>query len=384
MSVFNFQPDFVVEPHTGIAYINPTTGTQYTAAEFYALDPSKYAINPTTNMPYINPTTGTPYTSEEFITEINKKQDHKLIAKKAFAPPSVTKGPYSNEIISYTGAKIQTNAALKDTVTKDDLKRYVQIKYGEAQDDIIGDNTNRSRNKDTFRINVVRVIKSNESFYSIYVNYSPIYLYTTTTTTTVSDLIKRDYGINITDENYVNTNNPPTLYARHNIGLCLMFNMAYHGSKFVVSKFLKIQDNNFQQIVLLLLEKFCINTKIPITKIACCALNSNNGKYAFYGFSILTGDGVWRNTFPDSEDEWRSTIIPVRDLNADVYIIDGYSEYHKSKDFIIGGSIEDLFARLIKTKSDDETAGGTRKKKRKTKRKIQRSNRRKYRSQKKH
>jgi hypothetical protein len=377
----DFNTNYVINSETGEPYINPSTGYPYSISEFSTLTPSEYEIDSNTNLPKM--------TIERYPMPKNNK-DYTVFSI-LHKPPAVVKGHNTGQIISYTGAKIQTNAALKDTVTKDDLKRYIQIKYGQAQNNIIGDNTNRLRNKDTFRINVTKVEKLSESFYSIYVSDSPIFLYATIDTMTIAQLIRDDYYINITDENYVDTNYPPTLYARDNIGFCLMFNMAYHGSKFVVSKFYKTQDGNFQQTVLSLLEKFCINTKIPITKIACCALNANTrtGKYAFYGFSILTGDGVWRTTFPDHEDEWKSTIIPVIDLNADVYIIDGYSEYSKSKSKIIGGKIEDLFARLIKTKKkseepDDETRGGTRKKKRKTKRKKQRSNRRKHRSQKKH
>jgi hypothetical protein len=165
-----------------------------------------------------------------------------------------------------------------------------------------------------------------------------------------------------------------------------------HGKKNnIVSEIFGFGNNDrFQQDIDNLLTEFSDRTGFFRENIQCCAINLNTYNYhddvtthqraqQVHTYAVYFYSTKYNNQIPTKDGGWQSTVQPIDFLNTKVNVMDGFSENSKIENRIINGPLEKLFAEILGftiKERNEETAGGTRKKKRKTKRKIQRSKRR--------
>ena len=262
------------------------------------------------------------------------------------------------------------------------------------------------------RTKIVRVKKKSDNPEDYYFTMNtpgyPMYVYALIETMSLKKLIEiqfnkwRENDIDfpdINEGNYINTNLPnPNISAENNICFFIMIIMPFEGVRVLVSNLVGFTNNErFQQNIDNLLDVFSKKTGFPRERIQCCAINLNTynyndpasyerkqqvDTYAVYFYSTRYGHAI-----PTKDGGWQSTVQTLDFLNTEVNIMFEFSENSKSENKITHGPLKELFAEILGftiKERNEETEGGTRKKKRKTKRKKQRSKRRKHRSQKKH
>ena len=226
---------------------------------------------------------------------------------------SVLKGEYGGiRIYRGLGRDIQRTTVLQYSRTKGDHDRKTHRPYSYKP--------NQFKRKHKVRINVtlIRPNPTEYGYYSINKRRNRVYIYAREEKMLLAELVNKTIGEPINATNYVDTENPPDLYARNNTCFFLLIEMTFYGIKNLVSNLFMFEDD-FQNNLFILMKSFSKITGFPPNKITCFAINKttymgSHEKYAVYPFSKLFGDRIVKIT--RGIQEFKSTIMEIDEFNS--------------------------------------------------------------------